>query len=123
VSTPTYTSLAYAVSAVTLAPLCLFLGQSLWGYTGSEWTTIIALTAGAQLLGHTLINRVLRTTSATVTSLAILLEMPGATLIAALWLGQVPPLSIVPAVALIFSGLFLVIRAGDPRTPTESPPV
>ncbi len=123
VSTPTYTSIAYGVSAAALLPLCLVLGQSLRGYTASEWVTILALTAGAQLLGHTLINRVLRTTSATVTSLAILLEMPGATVIAALWLGQVPPASIVPAVVLIFAGLVLVIRAGDPRTPTESPPV
>ena len=123
VSTPTYTSLAYGVSAGVLLPLCLVFGQSLSGYSASEWATILALTAGAQLLGHTLINRVLRTTSATVTSLAILLEMPGATIIAAIWLGQVPPASIVPAVALIFAGLVLVIRAGDPRTPTESPPV
>jgi drug/metabolite transporter (DMT)-like permease len=123
VSTPTYTSIAYAVSAVTLLPITLLLGQSLWGYGASGWATIIALTLGAQLLGHTLINVVLRTTSATVTSLAILLEMPGATIIAAVWLGQVPPLSLIPAVVLIFAGLVLVIRAGDPRMPTETPPV
>lgn len=123
VSTPTYTSIAYAVSAVTLLPITLLLGQSFSGYGAGGWATILALTLGAQLLGHTLINLVLRTTSATVTSLAILLEMPGATIIAAVWLGQVPPLSLIPAVVLIFGGLVLVIRAGDPRTPTETPPV
>jgi drug/metabolite transporter (DMT)-like permease len=123
VSTPTYTSLAYGVSALVLLPMCLALGQGLWGYTTSEWATIVALTAGAQLLGHTLINRVLRTTSATVTSLAILLEMPGATIIAAVWLGQVPSAALVPAIALIFAGLVLVIRSGDPQVPSESPPV
>jgi len=123
VTTPTYTSIAYAVSAVALLPLCLLLGQGLVGYDGTEWLTILALTLGAQLLGHTLINRVLRTTSATVTSLAILLEMPGATIIAAIWLGQVPPVSIVPAVALIFAGLVVVIWSGDRRIPLESPPV
>ena len=85
VSTPTYTSIAYAVSAATLLPITLLLGQSLWGYGAGGWATILALTLGAQLLGHTLINLVLRTTSATVTSLAILLEMPGATIIAAVW--------------------------------------
>jgi drug/metabolite transporter (DMT)-like permease len=123
VSTPTYTSMAYGVSALVLLPMCLLLGQGLWGYTSSEWATIVALTVGAQLLGHTLIARVLRTTSATVTSLAILLEMPGATIIAAVWLGQVPPPAIVPAVVLLFTGLVLVIRSGDPRVPSESPPV
>ncbi len=65
----------------------------------------------------------LRTTSATVTSLAILFEVPGAILIAALWLGQVPPVSILPAVLLLFVGLVLVIRAGDSRVPSETPPV
>lgn len=123
VSTPTYTSMAYGVSAVLLLPLCLLLGQGLWGYSTSEWATVVALTVGAQLLGHTLIARVLRTTSATVTSLAILLEMPGATIIAAIWLGQVPPPAIVPAIVLLFAGLVLVIRSGDPRVPSESPPV
>jgi len=123
VSTPTYTSMAYGVSALVLLPMCLLLGQGLWGYTTSEWATIAALTVGAQLLGHTLIARVLRTTSATVTSLAILLEMPGATIIAAVWLGQVPPPAIIPAIVLLFAGLVLVIRSGDPRVPSESPPV
>jgi drug/metabolite transporter (DMT)-like permease len=123
VSTPTYTSIAYAVSAAALLPISVLLGAQLVGFGVSGWVTIIALTLGAQLLGHTLINLVLRTTSATVTSLAILLEMPGATIIAAVWLGQVPPLSLIPAVALIFGGLVLVIRAGDPHTPTETPPV
>lgn len=123
VSTPTYTSLAYGVSAVALVPVCLAFGASLWGYSASDWLKILALTAGAQLLGHTLINRVLRTTSATVTSLAILFEVPGAILIAALWLGQVPPVSILPAVLLLFVGLVLVIRAGDSRVPSETPPV
>ncbi|MBI1376685.1 MAG: EamA family transporter [Frankiales bacterium] len=123
VSTPAYTTVGYATSALVLLPLCLLLGQQLAGYPASGWATLVALTLGAQLLGHSLINVVLRTTSATVTSLAILLEMPGATLIAALWLGQVPPLALLPAVALIFAGLVLVIRAGDPRTPTETPPV
>ncbi len=123
VSTPVYTSLAYGVSAAALLPLCLLFGSALWGYSAKDWWLILALTVGAQLLGHTLINRVLRTTSATVTSLAILFEMPGATLIAAVWLGQVPPLAILPALVLLFAGLVLVIRAGDRRIPSETPPI
>jgi drug/metabolite transporter (DMT)-like permease len=123
VSTPTYTTAAYAISAAALVPLCLVFDSALWGYSTSDWTKILALTAGAQLLGHTLISRVLKTTSATVTSLAILFEMPGAILIAAIFLGQVPPLAILPAVVLLFTGLVLVIRAGDRRLPSESPPV
>ncbi len=123
VSTPTYTTLAYGVSALALLPVCAVFGAALGGYPASDWTKILALTAGAQLLGHTLISRVLKTTSATVTSLAILFEMPGAILIAAIFLGQVPPAALLPGVVLLFAGLVLVIRAGDRRVPSESPPV
>jgi drug/metabolite transporter (DMT)-like permease len=123
VSTPTYTTVAYAVSAAVLLPMCVVFGQALAGYPLSGWLTVLALTFGAQLLGHTLINRVVRTSGATVVSLAILLEMPGSTLLAAVWLGQVPPLAVLPAIALLLAGLVIVIRSGDPGSELETPPV
>lgn len=123
VSTTSYTFVCYAVAAIPLLVLCLALGQDLGGYPASAWWWILALTLGAQLLGHTVVNRVLATTSATVVSLAILFEMPGSTAIAAIWLGQVPPWGVLPAVALLAVGLVLVIRSGDRHTPSESPPI
>ena len=123
VSTATMTTGLYASAAVLLLGMCVVGGQALSGYSAEAWLLIIALTAGAQLLGHTLINKVLATTSATVVSLAILLEMPGATIIAAVTLQQLPPVGIIPAVALMFAGIVLVIRAGSREVPSESPPV
>jgi drug/metabolite transporter (DMT)-like permease len=117
------TGVAYTVSSLAILPVCLLLGVAMGGYSARDWWLLVALTLCAQLVGHTLINRVLRTTPATVTSLAILFEMPGATLIAAVWLGQVPPLAIVPALVLLFAGLVLVIRSGDRDVPSETPPV
>jgi len=123
VSTATLTTGLYATAAVFLLALCLVGGQPLSGYSAQAWGLILALTLGAQLLGHTLINKVLFTTSATVVSLAILLEMPGATIIAAIALGQLPPPAIIPAVILMFTGIVLVIRAGSRTVPSESPPI
>lgn len=122
VDTATYTAACYLVAAAALAPLCLVARVPMSGYSGRDWALIAALTLGAQLLGHTLVNKVLATTSATVVSLAILFEMPGSTVIAAAWLGQRPPLAIVPAVALLFAGLALVIRVTTGQTATETPP-
>jgi drug/metabolite transporter (DMT)-like permease len=122
VDTATYTATCYLVAAVALVPLCLVAGIPLWGYTVRDWLLIAALTGGAQLLGHTLVNKVLATTSATIVSLAILFEMPGSTLIAAAWLGQRPPLAIVPAVVALFAGLALVIRSTTGADPSETPP-
>lgn len=122
VSTTTYTTLCYATTALVLLVGCAVGRQSLAGYDAADWVKLLALTAGAQLLGHSLFNRVLRTTSPTVVSLSILLEIPGAALIAAVFLGQRPPALAIPAAALLVCGLGLVIRAGS-RGTTPSVPV
>ncbi len=122
-STADYTGVAYLVSAAALIPLCLGFGSSLVGYPTSDWVLIVALTVVAQLLGHTLVSFVLRRASATVVSLAILFEMPGAVVLAALFLSQVPPVQVLPALVLLGAGLVLVIRSTRAAQPVESPPV
>ena len=124
VSTTTYTALCYSTTAVLLLVTCLVGGQRLSGYDGRDWLKLLALTAGAQLLGHSLFNVVLRTTSPTVVSLSILFEIPGAALIAALFVsGQDVPLLAVPAAVLLVTGLALVIRSSGrdaaPAVPVE----
>jgi drug/metabolite transporter (DMT)-like permease len=121
VSTTTYTALCYSTTALLLLPVCLLAGQALTGYAADDWVKLLALTAGAQLLGHSLFNRVLRTTSPTVVSLSILLEIPGAALIAAVFLGQTPPLLAVPAAVLLVLGLAIVIRGSGRRTEPSVP--
>ncbi|MDQ1249874.1 MAG: hypothetical protein QG597_4251, partial [Actinomycetota bacterium] len=86
------------------------------GYSAQAWALIVALTVLAQLLGHSLINATLRTTSATVTSMGILFEMPLATIMAALFLGQWPPLAVLPALVLLLIGVAVVVRAGAGST-------
>lgn len=127
VDTSTTTFVLYAVSAVTILPLVFIFGQQLVGFDTQAWALILAVTLGAQLLGHSMMTRVLSSTSATVVSLAILFEMPGATLVAAIWLGQVPPLALLPAAGLILAGLVIVIKAADrgpaAATVTETSPM
>ena len=114
VSTTSYTSICYSTAAVVLLAACLLLGLDLWGYDGETWLQLVALTAGAQLLGHSVFNLVLRTTSPTVVSLVLLLEVPGAAVIAAAWLGQVLPLAALPAAVLLLVGLGIVVSARPP---------
>jgi drug/metabolite transporter (DMT)-like permease len=89
------------------------------GSPAGTWVKLAALTVGAQFLGHSLINVVLRSTSPTVVSLAILLEAPGAALIAAVWLDQLPPVSALPGIVVLLVGLAVVIRAGARALPVE----
>ena len=123
VSTTTYTLLCYATTALLLLVVCVAFRQPLAGYDADDWLKLVALTLGAQLLGHSLLNRVLKNVGPTVVSLLILLEIPGAAAIAAVFLGQRPSLLAVPAALLLVAGLALVIRAGSrgavPSVPVE----
>ena len=112
VSTLSYTLVAYSAAAVVALAVCLAAGVPLTGFTAQDWALILALTLLAQLLGHSLINAALASTSATVTSMAILFEMPLATIMAAVALGQWPPLAVLPALALVLAGVAIVIRTG-----------
>jgi drug/metabolite transporter (DMT)-like permease len=113
VTTTTYTAVCYSTTALLLLAGCLVGRQSLAGYDGVDWLRLLALTAGAQLLGHSLFNVVLKTVNPTVVSLSILFEIPGAAVIAALFVaGQHVPLLALPAAALLVAGLAVVISDG-----------
>ncbi|MFB9370312.1 DMT family transporter [Kitasatospora sp. NPDC001664] len=110
VSTTAYTLVCYTTTAAVLLVICLAAGTPMSGWDAGVWWQIALLMVAAQLLGHSLSNRVVRTLGPTVTSTAILLETPGAALIAALWLGQLPPVAAYPALVVILAGLALVVR-------------
>ena len=52
---------------------------------------LAALALLAQLLGHSVFNLVLKTVSPTIVSVALLFEIVGAAVLAAVFLGQNPP--------------------------------
>ena len=109
-----YTSVVYLVAATTLFAICIVGSVPLRGYATRDWVLIGAVTVVAQFGGHSLLNLALRSFTATAVSLAILLEMPGSTLVGWLWPGQTPPFALLPAAALIMAGLVLVIRSVQP---------
>lgn len=119
-STTLYTAICYATAAAGLGLMCLGGGQALGGFDGRTWLCLLALTVGPQFLGHSVVNRVLRTTSATVVSVAILFEIVGATFLAWVAFGESPPAGAYPAAVLIAAGIVLVVLSGRP---TEVAPV
>jgi drug/metabolite transporter (DMT)-like permease len=119
-TTASYTSICYTVCALVLLVVCLVGGVSLHGFSANAWTKIVLVTVAAQLLGHSLINVVLRSTSPTVVSLAILLETPGAGIVAYVWLHQRPPWTAIPGLVLLFAGLVVVARSRGEDAPVET---
>ncbi len=118
-ATSAYSVVCYSTCAVALAAAALVTGVPLAGFSARDWWLIAAITVCAQLFGHTLLNLVLSSVGPTVVGLAILLEVPGALLVALVLLGQTPPLLALPGMVAVVAGVALVIRAGRPPTPVE----
>ncbi len=62
-STTTYTFVCYGTCAALLAVACLVAGQDLGGYPLEQWGLLLLVTATAQLLGHSVFNHLLATTT------------------------------------------------------------
>lgn len=108
-STTSYTTVCYAVCAALLGVSCAISGLSLTGFGWQTWLAILGLTLGAQLMGHSMFNFALREVSATMIGVLVLLEVPGAALVAWAWLGQVPPAAAWPGVLLLVTGVAVVV--------------
>jgi drug/metabolite transporter (DMT)-like permease len=121
VTTLSYVVACYATAAVLLLALCLGTRQELVGYDRDTWLAIGGLVLGAQLLGHTLVNLVLRSISPTAVSVAILFEILGATLIAWVAFGEAPPLAAWPAAVLIAAGVVVVVRSSQDASELVEP--
>jgi drug/metabolite transporter (DMT)-like permease len=122
-STTSYTWICYGVCALVLLVVCVTFRIGLTGYDRNTWLAILAILAGAQLLGHSMFSYALQRTSATTVSVLILLEAPGAALLAWLWLGQRPHPATLPGVILLLIGVAVVILGGRTAGVASSDPV
>lgn len=116
VSTSSYTVACYGICAVTLAIGCLVAQTEMVDFSGRTWAAIIGVTICAQLLGHSVLNHLLAVMSPGLISLLLLLEVPGAALLAGIFLDQTPPVGVYVGLALILAGLVVVVTR---RTPPE----
>jgi len=120
-TTTTYTFVVYGTCAAVLLVASAVAGQPLGGYPLGQWGLLVLVTLTSQLLGHSVFNHLLATISPVVVSLAQLLEVPGAALIAAVFLGQVPPVGVLAGLALVLAGTALVVVNDRTRTVRPQP--
>jgi drug/metabolite transporter (DMT)-like permease len=103
------------VCAATTLLVCLTGRVALAGYPATAWLAIAGITAGPQLLGHSLFTFAVRRVAATTIAVVTLFEVPGAALIGWAWLGQTPRATAWPGLALIVLGVAVVLLAGRSR--------
>lgn len=109
-----YATAVYGVAAVLLLGVCLATGTALGGYPAATWLAVVGLIVGPQLLGHTVFNALLSTLTATVVAVAILAEPVGATVLAWLFLGELPAGGFWFAAPVLLAGVYLA--AGGARS-------
>lgn len=109
--TSVYAGWTYAAAAAVLAPMALVSGVSLVHLDGRAWVAVVATVIGPQLAGHTVLNALLKQLGSITVSLALLLEPFGSSLLAWVFLSELPPLAVVAGAPLVVAGLALQLMA------------
>ncbi len=112
--TSSYTSICYFVCAITALPMALIAGNQIFNYSTREWWIVLGLIFGAQILGHTMFNSVLKRVSPAIVSLIVFFEVPTSSIFALWWLNQRPPTGVIPGIVLILIGCALVVLRTRP---------
>ena len=107
--TTTYTAICYFICSITALPMALIAGNQIFSFSAKEWWILLGLILGAQLLGHSMFNSVLKRVSPAIVSLIVFFEVPVSAILAIWWLDQKPPIGIIPGIALILLGCVLVV--------------
>jgi drug/metabolite transporter (DMT)-like permease len=110
-----YSIVVYASASATLAPVTLYAGAPLWGYSGETWFWLFALTLGPQILGHTVLNWALRYVQASIISGTILAEPVISALLAWMVLSERPGFATILGGAVVLLGLFLLLRGYEKK--------
>ena len=109
-----YSVITYTAASIVLLPIALASGAPLGGYDAQTWWALVGLLVGPQLLGHTVLNFVLKDFGATVIAVAVMAEPLIAAFLAYLLFGEVPSLLIYPGAACILFGIYLVSARRKP---------
>lgn len=112
--TATYTSICYFFCAITALPMAIIAGNEILRFSAREWWILLGLIFGAQFLGHTMFNSVLKRVSPAVVSLIVFFEVPVSSILAIWWMNQRPPVGVIPGIILILTGCALVVLRTRP---------
>ena len=122
-STIAYVFLVYTCSALFLMMIALISGQPLQISTDKDWLWLVLLALVPQLIGHSLINWALGVLPAARVSIALLGEPVGASLLAWIFLREIPNGVEVIGGSLILIGIFLALISDSGETTKKETPL
>ena len=111
-ATSTYTTICYAACGATVLPFIIFGKLQFIHFSKGEWFLLALLIIGAQFMGHTLFNLVLKRVSPVVVSLIVFFEVPVAAVVAWIWLHQTPSGGLYVGIIGILIGCSIFVVGG-----------
>ena len=87
----------------------VFRGEKLYGYSPRVYTIFLAMALIPQMLGHSILNYSLKSLPATVVSIALLGEPIGSTILAIIFLKEIPSMLEVIGGILILVGITIAV--------------
>jgi drug/metabolite transporter (DMT)-like permease len=108
-----YTFVVYGFAAMVLVVMALIMGYSLVGYPTEAYGWFLALAVIPQLLGHSTFNWALKYLSVSFVSISLLGEPIGSTILAVIFLHEVPTLVKIIGAILILGGILIATRDGS----------
>ena len=111
-----YTTAVYTVSAIVLILVVILRGEKLLGYSPQIYALFVALAVIPQLLGHSVLNYSLEVLPATVVSMALLGEPIGSTILAVIFLNEIPStLEIIGGIFILLGIVISVLPESKPN--------
>ena len=118
-----YVIVVYSTCAVCMAGAMAVSHEPFTGYSPRTWLLLAAMTAGPQLLGHTVFNLLLGHLPASVVTISIMAEPVGATVLALVLLGEVPALVTLIGGAIVLAGVYVGVTSQTRERVAESVPL
>lgn len=110
-SMTTYVGLVYPIAALGLVLIALGGRQPLTGFSSRSYLMFLLLALVPQLIGHSSLNWALGYLSAPFVAISVLGEPVISTILAAIFLGEVPGLTRVAGALVVLAGVYLGLRA------------
>ena len=111
-----YTTAVYTVSAIVLILVVILRGEKVLGYSPQIYALFVALAVIPQLLGHSVLNYSLEVLPATVVSMALLGEPIGSTILAVIFLNEIPStLEIIGGIFILLGIVMSVLPESKPN--------
>ena len=105
-----YSAIVYAIAAIILLPLPVFVGNSYLGYPSRVYVYILLMAIVPQLIGHTSFNWSLRWIPATFVTLSILFEPIGASFLGFVVFAEIPSFWVLVGGSILLSGVAIATQ-------------